>query len=227
MWWRLERVTPVPRVGEDGDRERGMDWATVQGGERKRDWGGRETVAVCRRRERRRQLSNPIFFPQISSTTHKKSQRSSKNKSGSDPSDSRLKIRFSEKYIKFQWSSKSVPNLVWWRERPVPGIREGGNTEREAHGFRRSQEWATVHGGESERNCWVRELRDRMGFRAAWNGLDWRLSESWDTDWGFRDFDFYGERGREKELRRVSWDRESKREKEFSFLKVLRVQAER
>ena len=22
MWWRLERVTPVPRVGEDGDRER-------------------------------------------------------------------------------------------------------------------------------------------------------------------------------------------------------------
>ena len=76
---------------------------------------------------------NPIFFPQISSTTHKKSQRSSKNKSGSDPSDSRLKIRFFEKYIKFQWSSKSVPNLVWWRERPVPGIREGGNTEREAH----------------------------------------------------------------------------------------------
>ena len=46
--------------------------------------------------------SNPIFFPQISSTTHKKSQRSSKNKSGSDPLDSRLKIRFFEKYIKFQ-----------------------------------------------------------------------------------------------------------------------------
>ena len=45
---------------------------------------------------------NPIFFPQISSTTHKKSQRSSKNKSGSDPLDSRLKIRFFEKYIKFQ-----------------------------------------------------------------------------------------------------------------------------
>ena len=121
---------------------------------------------------------NPIFFPQISSTTHKKSQRSSKNKSGSDPLDSRLKIRFFEKYIKFQWSSKSVPKLVWWRERLVPGIREGGNTEREAHGFRRSQEWATVHRRESERNCWVRELRDRMGFRAAWNGLDWRLSES-------------------------------------------------
>ena len=39
---------------------------------------------------------NPIFFPQISSTTHKKSQRSSKNKSGSDPLDSRLKIRFFE-----------------------------------------------------------------------------------------------------------------------------------
>ena len=75
--------------------------------------GGRETVAVCRRRERRRQLSNPIFFPQISSTTHKKSQRSSKNKSGSDPSDSRLKIRLFEKYIKFQWSSKSVSKLAW------------------------------------------------------------------------------------------------------------------
>jgi hypothetical protein len=64
--------------------------------------GGREIVAVCRRRERRRQLFNPIFFPQISSTTHKKSQRSSKNKSGSDPLDSRLKIRLFEKYIKFQ-----------------------------------------------------------------------------------------------------------------------------
>jgi hypothetical protein len=33
---------------------------------------------------------------------------------------------------------------VWWRERPVPGVREDGDTQREAHGLSdgpRGREW--------------------------------------------------------------------------------------
>jgi hypothetical protein len=45
--------------------------------------GERDSRGLSQEREAETTL-HPIFFPHISSTTHKKSQRSSKNKSGSD-----------------------------------------------------------------------------------------------------------------------------------------------
>ena len=88
----------------------------------------------------------------------------------------------------------------------VEGGLEATATWRVAWKQRRRRGWLGSNDGVKWLGGWVRELRDRFGDvgrrEVAWIG-------GWDTDWGFRDFDFYGEgilkpperaRGRERVL---------------------------